>query len=131
VNKRAQEALEAQAVQKTQVAQEARLQFEVENILQAAREAVQLKMEVEQAKLRAQQVEKNPSMLCMNAMAKAIKVLQTFVVSKKETNMQFSLELREVQREKGVGLSEEAAKAMKTQMPNPFLVMGDPSGGLF
>jgi hypothetical protein len=56
----------------------------------------------------------------MNAMAEAIKVLQTFVVSKKETNMQLSLELREVQREKGVGLSEEATKAMKTQMPNPF-----------
>lgn len=42
-SKRAQEALEAQATKKTQVAQEVRLQFEVEEILQALREAVQLK----------------------------------------------------------------------------------------
>jgi hypothetical protein len=45
--------LEAQATQKAQVAQKVRLQFEVENILQAARQAVQLKMEMESAKLRA------------------------------------------------------------------------------
>jgi hypothetical protein len=35
------------------VAQEGRLQFEVKEILQAARKAVQLKMEVERAKMRA------------------------------------------------------------------------------
>jgi hypothetical protein len=42
------------------------------------------------------------------------------VVNEKETNMQLSLELREVQREKGVRPNGEATKAMKTQTPNPF-----------
>jgi hypothetical protein len=41
----------------------------------------------------------------MNTMVKAIKVLQTLVVTKKETNMQLSLELRQVQKEKGAGPS--------------------------
>jgi hypothetical protein len=110
--------LEVQIVQKAQAAQEARLQFEVEEIFQAAREAVRLKMEVKRAKLKAQQVEEGLSTLSMNAMVEAIKMLQTLVVSKRETNMQLSLELMEAQREKGVGPNGEAANAMKTQMPN-------------
>jgi hypothetical protein len=57
----------------------------------------------------------------MNAMVEAIKVLQTLVVSEKETNMQLSLELREAQKEKGVRSSRGAAKAMKTQMLDPFM----------
>lgn len=56
----------------------------------------------------------------MNAMVEAIKVLQDLVVNKRETNMQLSLELREAHKEKGVGPSGEAIKAMKTQMLNPF-----------
>jgi hypothetical protein len=55
----------------------------------------------------------------MNAMAEATKVLQTFVVNKKETNMQLSLELKRF-KGKRARPSEETAKAMKTQMPNPF-----------
>ncbi len=58
-----------------QVAQEVRLQLEAKTILQALREAVRLEMEMEQAKLKAQQLEEGPSTLSMNAMAKAIKVL--------------------------------------------------------
>jgi hypothetical protein len=62
-------------------------------------------MELEHAKFKTHQIKEGPSSLSMNAMAKTIKVLQTFVVSKRETNMQLSLELREVQKEKGVGPS--------------------------
>jgi hypothetical protein len=42
------------------------------------------------------------------------------VVNEKETNMQFSLELWEVHKEKKVGPSGEATEAMKTLTPNPF-----------
>jgi hypothetical protein len=56
----------------------------------------------------------------MNAMAEAIKVLQELVVSEREINMQLSLELKEVHKEKGVGPSGEVAKTMKTQMLDPF-----------
>ncbi len=52
-----------------------RLQFEVEGILQVARGAVQLELAAEWVKVKAQQVEKTPSTLSMNAMAKALKVL--------------------------------------------------------
>ncbi|CAN5953205.1 unnamed protein product [Sphagnum jensenii] len=106
---------------KAQVAQVVKLQFDVEDIFQAVREVVRLKMEVEWAKLRARRVEEGPSVLSMNAMAEAIKVLQTLMVSKRETNMQLSLELKEAQREKGHGPSKEATKAMKTQMLDPFM----------
>jgi hypothetical protein len=58
-------------------------------------------MELEWAKFKIHQIEEGPYSLSMNTMAKAIKVLQTLVVSKRETNMQLSLELREVQKEKG------------------------------
>jgi len=49
----------------------------------------------------------------MNAMAKALKVLHDLMVNERGTNMQLSLELRKVHKEKEVGLSKEAAKAMK------------------
>jgi hypothetical protein len=48
-------------------------------------------MELEHAKFKTHQIKEGPSSLSMNAMAKTIKVLQTFVVSKRETNMQLSL----------------------------------------
>jgi hypothetical protein len=72
-----------------------------------------LELEAEWVKVEAQQVEKAPSTLSMNAMAKALKVLQGLVVSERETNMQLSLELRKAHEEKWVGL-REVAKAMKT-----------------
>ncbi len=75
---------------------------------------------MEWAKFKAQQVEEGLSTLSMNAMAKAIKVLQDLVVNEKETNMQLFLELKEAHKEKGAGPSKEAIKAMKTQMLNPF-----------
>jgi hypothetical protein len=75
---------------------------------------------MEWAKVKAQQVEETPSTLCMNAMAKALKVMHDSMVSEKETNMQLSLELREAHKEKGVGPSREVAKAMKTQTPYLF-----------
>jgi len=56
----------------------------------------------------------------MNIVVEAIKVLQIFVVSKRDINMQLSLELKEAQREKGVRPNGEVAKAMNTQMLNPF-----------
>lgn len=79
------------------------MQLEVEEIFQVTREVVQLELEVEWAKFKAQQVEEGPFALFMNAMAKAIKVLQDLVFDEKETNMQLSLELREAHKEKGVG----------------------------
>jgi hypothetical protein len=42
------------------------------------------------------------------------------VVSEKKTNIQLSLELKEVQKEKGARSNEKVAKAMKTQTLNPF-----------
>ncbi|CAK9858530.1 unnamed protein product [Sphagnum jensenii] len=57
----------------------------------------------------------------MNTMVEAIKVLQTLMVSERETNMQLSLELKEAQKEKGLGPSMEATKAMKTQMLDAFM----------
>ncbi len=42
------------------------------------------------------------------------------MVNEKKTNIQLSLELKEVQKEKGVGPSKEVVKAMKTQTLNPF-----------
>jgi hypothetical protein len=77
-SKRAQEVLEAQV---TKQAREARLQLEVEEILQATREAICAELEVEWAKFKTQQVEKGPSTLSINAMGEAIKVLQDLVVS--------------------------------------------------
>lgn len=90
------------------------MQLEVEEILQATREATWAKLEVEWAKFKTQQVEKGPSTLSINAMGEAIKVLQDLMVSEREINMQLSLELKEAHKEKGVGLSREVAKAMKT-----------------
>jgi hypothetical protein len=49
----------------------------------------------------------------MNAMAKALKVLQDMVVREREIHMQLSLELRKAHKEKWVEL-REVAKAMKT-----------------
>ncbi len=57
----------------------------------------------------------------MNAMAEAIKVLQTFVVNERETNTQLSLELKEVQKENGVGPSGKTTKLMKTQTLDLFM----------
>jgi hypothetical protein len=77
----------------------------------------------------------------MHAMTEGIKVLQTLVLSERETNVQLTLELWKAEKEKGVGLNEEAAKAMKTQMLDPFMgkdtkakrgkIVGPLSGGLF
>jgi hypothetical protein len=44
----------------------------------------------------------------MNAMAETIKVLQTLVVNERENNMQLSLELKEAQKEKGLGQVEKS-----------------------
>ncbi len=88
-----------------------KLQLETNEILQATREATWLELEVEWAKFKAQQVEEGPFALSMNAMAKAIKVLQDLVVSKREIDMQLSLELREAYKEKG------ASQAGKLQRP--------------
>jgi len=78
-------------------------------------------MELKWAKFKARQVEEGSSSLSMNTMAKAIKVLQTFVVTDKEVDMQLSLELKKVQKEKGARPSGEVTKAMKTQTPDPFM----------
>jgi hypothetical protein len=71
-------------------------------------------MELEWAKVKAFQAKDIPSLLSMNAMVEAIKVLQTLMVSKKETNIQLSLELKEIQKEKGIMPSGKATKAMET-----------------
>ncbi len=87
----------AQVVQNAQVAKEAseaRLQLEAKEILQALRKVAQLEMELEWAKFKAFQVEKGPSSLSMNTMAKAITMLQTLVVNERKTNIQLSLELK-------------------------------------
>jgi hypothetical protein len=47
-------------------------------------------MELEWAKFKALQVEESPSSLSMNTMAKAIKVLQTFMVNERDANLQLS-----------------------------------------
>jgi len=110
-------------VQEAQVAkkvEEVRLQLETKEILQAAKDTVQIEMEWEWAKVRALQVEEVLSSLSMNTMVEAIKVLQTLVVNKRKTNMQLSLELKKAQKERGLGPSGEATKAMKTQIPDPF-----------
>jgi hypothetical protein len=98
-----------------------KLQLEIKEILQATREATWLEPGVEWAKFKAQQVEEGPSTLSMNAMAKAIKVLQNLVVNKRDINMQLSLELKEAHKEKGIGPSREATKAMKTRTLNPLM----------
>jgi hypothetical protein len=73
-------------------------------------------MELKWDKFKTHQVEKGRSLLSMNTMVEAIKVLQTLVVSERETNMQLSLELRETQKEKGIRPSKETTNlAMKTQ----------------
>ncbi len=63
------------------------MQLEVEDIFQVIRKVAWLDMELEWTKFRAFQVEEGPFSLSMNAMAKAIKVLQILVVSERETNM--------------------------------------------
>jgi ribosomal protein S16 len=68
-------------------------------------------MELKQAKVRAFQAEEVPSLLSMNAIAKTIKALQTFMVNERE-NIQLSLELKEAQKEKGANPSEKVAKAI-------------------
>jgi hypothetical protein len=98
-----------------------RFQLEAKEIIQAPREVVQLEMELKWVKFRALQVEKNLFSLSMNTMVEAIKVLQTLVVSERETNLQLSLELKKVQKEKGIEPNRKTAKAMKTQTPNPFM----------
>ncbi len=106
-------ALEAQAAQMAQEAQttkeawEVKLQLEVEDIFQVIRKVAWLDMELEWTKFRAFQVEEGPFSLSMNAMAKAIKVLQILVVSERETNMQLSLELKKAQKDKGLGQVEK------------------------
>ncbi len=67
-----------------------RLQLEAEEILQATRKVAWLEMELEWAKFKALQVEESPSSLSMNTMAKAIKVLQTFMVNERDANLQLS-----------------------------------------
>ncbi len=76
-----------------------------------------LELEVKWAKVKAQQAKEA---LSMNAMAKALKVLQGLVLNKRETNAQLFLELRKAHKEKGAKPSRKAAKAMKTQMLNFF-----------
>jgi predicted RNA-binding protein with RPS1 domain len=76
-----------------------------------------LQLEVKWPNVKAQQAKEA---LSMNAMAKALKVLQGLVLNKRETNAQLSLELREAHKEKGAKPSRKAAKAMKTQMLNFF-----------
>ncbi len=88
-----------------------RLQLEVEEIFQATRKVAWLEMELKWTKFRALQVEEGPSSLSMNAMVETIKILQTLVVNERETNMQLSLELKEAQKEKGLG------QAKKPQSP--------------
>jgi hypothetical protein len=56
------------------------------------------------------QVEEVLSLLSMNAMVETIKVLQTIVVSEKKTNMQLSLELKKVQKERGLDQIEKPQK---------------------
>lgn len=80
-------------------------------------------LELEQAKIKVLQNEEVPLSVSMHAMAKAIKVLQSLVLSEKKTDVQLTLELWEVQKKKGVGTSGKAAKAMKTQMLDPFQEM--------
>jgi len=71
-------------------------------------------MELEWAKIKALQAKDIPSSHSMNAMAEAIKVLQTPMVSKRETNIELSLELKQTQKEKGTKPNGEATKAMET-----------------
>jgi len=85
-----------------------------EGIFQATKKVTSVELEAEWGKVRAKQVEEAPFVLSMNAMAEALKVLKDLVVSEKETNMYFFLELRKAHKEKGVGPSREATKAMKT-----------------
>jgi hypothetical protein len=66
-----------------------------------------LELEVEWAKVKAQQAEEPLPALTMNAMAKVLKVLQGLVLNERETNAQLSLELREVHKEKGAKPSKK------------------------
>ncbi len=99
-----------------------RLQLEAEEILQAPKEVAQLKMELEWAKFRALQVGKGPSSLSMNTLVEAIKMLQTLVVSERETNLQLSLELKKAQKEKGIGPNKKSCKGHED--PNTKSFMG-------
>jgi hypothetical protein len=56
----------------------------------------------------------------MNAMVKALKILQGLMLSKRETITQLFHELREAWKEKGTKLNGEVVKAMKTWMLDPF-----------
>jgi hypothetical protein len=60
-----------------------------------------LKLEAEWAKVKAQQAKEPLLMLSMNAMAKALKVLQGLVLNESETNAQLSLGLKGSQRKGG------------------------------
>jgi hypothetical protein len=84
------------------------------------KQVIQLELETKWAKVKAQQAEEPFPTLSMNAMAKALKVLQNLVLNERETNAQLSLELRKVHKEKGARPSREVAKAMKTQMLDPL-----------
>jgi hypothetical protein len=75
---------------------------------------MQLEMELEWAKIKALQAKDVPSLLSLNARAKAIKVLETLVVSERKTNIQLSLELKQTQKEKGTKPNGEATKATET-----------------
>jgi hypothetical protein len=101
-------------------AEEVKLQLETKEVLQVAKDTVQIEMEWEWAKVRALQVEKVLSSLSMNTMVEAIKVLQTLVVNKRKTNMQLSLESKKAQKERGLGPSGKAMKVMKSQIPDLF-----------
>jgi len=84
------------------------------------KDVVQLERELKRAKVKAFQVEQVLSSLSMNTMVEAIKVLQTLVANERETNIQLSLELKEARKEKRARPNEEAMKAIKTQMLDPF-----------
>ncbi len=66
-----------------------------------------MELEVEWAKVKAQQDEKSSFRVVHECHG-------DLVVNKRETNMQLSLELRKVHKEKKVGRSGEATKDMKT-----------------
>jgi hypothetical protein len=58
-------------------------------------------LEVQWTKVKDQQAKEPLPVLSMNAMAKALKVMQGLVLNERETNAQLSMELKEAHKEKG------------------------------
>lgn len=78
-----------------------------------------MELEVEWAKVKAQQAKEPLPALTMNAMAKVLKVLQGLLLNERETNAQLFGVKRGSQRKRGQA-KHETAKAMRTQMPDLF-----------